>query len=73
LDDSDDKNKCEFNTDLVEGKLIKKTSVASNKKISIDPETSSSSSSSSIFNVNIITPTSRGDILRQIASSVYIA
>jgi len=33
---------------------------------------SSSSSSSSIFNVNIITPTSRGDILRQIVSSVYI-
>jgi len=32
-----------------------------------------SSSSSSIFNVNIITPTSRGDILRQIVSSVYIA
>jgi len=31
-----------------------------------------SSSSSSIFNVNIITPTSRGDILRQIVSSVYI-
>jgi len=30
------------------------------------------SSSSSIFNVNIITPTSRGDILRQIVSSVYI-
>jgi len=30
------------------------------------------SSSSSIFNVNIIIPTSRGDILRQIVSSVYI-
>jgi len=29
-------------------------------------------SSSSIFNVSIITPTSRGDILRQIVSSVYI-
>jgi len=32
-----------------------------------------SSSSISIFNVNIITPTSDNEILRQIASSVYIS
>jgi len=41
-------------------------------KHEVTPKSLGAISSSSIFNVNIITPTSRGDIMRQIVSSVYI-